>query len=968
MLLASIALITLLVLAPAARALRQVPCPQAGVSAGPAPTPFPPAPAAGAGSRADILGAAARAAAPFAPTTPEARRAAAAAVRPMRAQIAAAAAASSNSTDCLAALLMYEFALALRPDLAPNVEAFESLQLDILCGVTPPARPALAERPAAVVAWSRERLARECGPPGAPAHVYVDASRGDDARGDGHPLRPLRTIHAALAVSRLAEAATAAPPPSRRRRACVVLRGGVHYLGGRTAELSAADAGLAVVGMPGDEPAWVSGGTPLLGMPPWRPYNVAGASNIWVTDVPAALPIDSLMGGLNTLAPLTRLANSQFPNFDIETGSADGEVQAPWEGGGAVSEWLKPGLFPLPTVFWKSLAGMKNDSTMDCYNHFSTGSGGACAHWKGKGADQNYFCGNASDGGWVEVDAYMNSLGLMLLPVGMTYNSSFVPNIDKWRLPPLADVHDWSNAPTLTVWQGSPGGGGGWYNNRGAIISHNPATHFMNLSADGVWPSGFWQGGRTWHTVDAPQGKHDGPLIGGNWHINGVFEELDFPGEYYFNYTTRQLYFFYNVSVLPPGQAPLPPLSPPPPALVLVAPQLEVFFNLSGSASAPVVDVAFAGLGFRDQREAMLEAWVIPSGGDWALRRAGAVYLDGTERVSVTGCAFVRTDGNAILLSGYNRNATISANSFEWTGMSAVALIGDCDQDDCTMGTMPMGTVMASNVVREVGVVEKQSSALFIGKSALTRVEGNIFYNGPRAFINVNDAGGGGHNFTQNAIWNSCRESGDHGPLNSWNRMAMATRIRTQGGDATYAAADTETHRNYVDAGYGGSQAFDNDDGSAFMVTHDNFFLHSDGFKMDYGGHDSAFHDNVVVVRRYDGQACINAGDFVPGHEDRIYNNSCVLPEPGGSNGQNAELVAPFIGSTACDGLGPGQGVLVAYANRYYTKGANATTHCDEGQDVRVVDLPPPMEAGSSSHPLPDSETIIAWGREKIGL
>ena len=174
--------------------------------------------------------------------------------------------------------------------------------------------------------------------------------------------------------------------------------------------------------------------------------------------------------------------------------------------------------------------------------------------------------------------------------------------------------------PVLTVWQGSPGGGGGWYNNRFAILGHDADTHTLNLTADGVWPAGGWQGGRTWHTVDAPQNGHTGPLIGGNWHVNGVFQELDAPGEYYFNTTTRELFFFYNVSVVPPGSGPLPPNAPPPPALELVAPYLEVFFNLTGEASTtPVTDIGFAGLGFRDQRPAMLvrlretRARVLPS-------------------------------------------------------------------------------------------------------------------------------------------------------------------------------------------------------------------------------------------------------------------------------------------------------------------------------------------------------------------
>ena len=48
-------------------------------------------------------------------------------------------------------------------------------------------------------------------------------------------------------------------------------------------------------------------------------------------------------------------------------------------------------------------------------------------------------------------------------------------------------------------------------------------------------------------------------------------------------------------------------------------------------------------------------------------------------------------------------------------------------------------------------------------KSALTRVEALVAFNGPRAMINFNDNTGGGDNVTGVALWNTCRESGDHG-------------------------------------------------------------------------------------------------------------------------------------------------------------------------------------------------------------
>ena len=48
-------------------------------------------------------------------------------------------------------------------------------------------------------------------------------------------------------------------------------------------------------------------------------------------------------------------------------------------------------------------------------------------------------------------------------------------------------------------------------------------------------------------------------------------------------------------------------------------------------------------------------------------------------------------------------------------------------------------------------------------------------FNGPRAGINANDHFGGGDEIAHNLVFSSCRESGDHGPYNSWNRQPFLT-------------------------------------------------------------------------------------------------------------------------------------------------------------------------------------------------
>lgn len=50
------------------------------------------------------------------------------------------------------------------------------------------------------------------------------------------------------------------------------------------------------------------------------------------------------------------------------------------------------------------------------------------------------------------------------------------------------------------------------------------------------------------------------------------------------------------------------------------------------------------------------------AGGDWALQRTGAVFIQGTENVIVEDSYFTRLDGIAVMVSAYNRGLIIQRN------------------------------------------------------------------------------------------------------------------------------------------------------------------------------------------------------------------------------------------------------------------------------------------------------------------
>jgi len=486
-----------------------------------------------------------------------------------------------NSTDCRAYMLQYEFSLRLMPERAPLRDVFDSLQLYTNCGVTP---PSASLSTAFFKPLSKMELSSKC----TVDPIFVDAVSGDDSN-LGSITSPVKTIARAVSVTRASRLLFSGSAITT----CIVLRGGVHYLSD-TISFTSADSGLIFSGHIDDSPAWVSGGT-LLPSLQWTQYN-PGSGNVWVADV-SSFAITSIPG-LQTVStsgdvPPTRLFQAMYPNYDIEQfiGQLPGDREA---------TWLKPGKFDIPTLYYKDLKamGLKDSSTMREYNIVSLGTGGVCQHWDNSPDEWAYVCSNQTAGGWEEIERGFATSGQLGFPIGLQWNQTLLPSFSKWTMPP-ADPSDWSNTPILTQWHNQ-----GWYQASYAVTNIDQTKGVLNLTADGIWPSGGWQGGRTMENCNPDNLDPSEPLCAGPWYVRNVFEELDNPSEYFFDPINKKLYIYYNATA---G-------TPPPADYDLVASKLEVFFNLTGTSSAPVTDIVFAGMGFRDQRPAQLDRWEDPSG------------------------------------------------------------------------------------------------------------------------------------------------------------------------------------------------------------------------------------------------------------------------------------------------------------------------------------------------------------------
>ena len=70
----------------------------------------------------------------------------------------------------------------------------------------------------------------------------------------------------------------------------------------------------------------------------------------------------------------------------------------------------------------------------------------------------------------------------------------------------------------------------------------------------------------------------------------------------------------------------------------------------------------------------------------------------------------------------------------------------------------------------ELGYVEKQSAGVQLSMCQGITVSHNTIYDVPRAGINISEGTWGGHIIGYNDVFNTVKESGDHGSFNSWGR------------------------------------------------------------------------------------------------------------------------------------------------------------------------------------------------------
>lgn len=390
--------------------------------------------------------------------------------------------------------------------------------------------------------------------------------------------------------------------------------------------------------------------------------------------------------------------------------------------------------------------------------------------------------------------------------------------------------------------------------------------------------------------------------------IENIFEELDAPNEWYYDKKSGELFYYPAVDIN------------------LNNATFEVAVNSDIIKINGAENVTFDGFSFAKTSRTMFtvekpdKQYVPLLRGDWAVVRSGAVLIENSKNINIINSEFKEIYGNAIFISGKNLGHRIDNNEFHNIGASCVQVVGlDSsvyepsfwerkeegfeethtihkttvempDKVGPKTDEFPIDIVISNNHMHKMGIYEKQSCGVNISMSKNVQILNNTIHNSARSCININDGTFGGHIIANNDIFDSQRETTDHGPFNSWgrDRFWSVPQFDCTGlfgkEKKSFALLDVvetiKIHNNrfHHDSILSHSWGIDLDDGSSNYEIYNNLCL-GIGVKLREG-FKRRVYNNIIVG----GQFQIHC--TYEGADDQIESNIIINSNPWGFAGQ----------------------------------------------------------------------------------
>jgi hypothetical protein len=346
--------------------------------------------------------------------------------------------------------------------------------------------------------------------------------------------------------------------------------------------------------------------------------------------------------------------------------------------------------------------------------------------------------------------------------------------------------------------------------------------------------------------------------------VENIFEELDAPDEWFLNSKTHTLYFY------PPAGLDLK-------NAVVEATRLRTLVEFRGDEEHPVKWITLRGLVFHQAARTVMDTKEPLLRSDWAICRCGAIFFNGAEDCVLEDSFIDQVGGNAVFVNHYNRRITVRGTQIAKAGASGICFVGDpqaarsplfnygrvqrLDEIDRTPGpksdNYPADCLVDNCLIHLTGRVEKQTAGVEIDLAQGITVRHCSIYDMPRAGINIGDGCWGGHIIEFCDIFDTVKETGDHGSFNSWGRdrywrpnigevNAWVRQVPDLPKLDAVKPNVLANNRWRCDHGWD----IDLDDGSSFYIITNNLCLHG-GIK-NREGFGRVVENNIMVDGGYD--------------------------------------------------------------------------------------------------------------------
>ena len=314
------------------------------------------------------------------------------------------------------------------------------------------------------------------------------------------------------------------------------------------------------------------------------------------------------------------------------------------------------------------------------------------------------------------------------------------------------------------------------------------------------------------------------------------------------------------------------------------------FFVLENCKNISIENISFCcgSRTFMETKEPLLRS-------DWTICRKGAVSIKNSSDCKIDRCVFRDIGSNGVFVDGDCSDILVTRSHFADIGASGVCFVGrpssvrsplfeyheqqSAAEMDKNHGPKsndyPKNCMVEDCLIERVGTTEKQATGIQISMSYKITVKNCTICHTSRAGINISEGTFGGHRIEGCDVFDTVRETGDHGSFNSWGRDRF-WHLNDTGDEecGQYAGLDMLAPNEITRSRFRCDRGWDIDldDGSSFYIITENLCLNG-GIKLREGF-------GRVVSRNIMVNNTAHLHVWYPDSRDLVENNIIFCPYP----------------------------------------------------------------------------------------